>query len=110
MATGDRNNYSGEFSFTAPSGGVTKGKLYQFGSGLIVVARQTADAAATFIGATEVLVQLFGPRPDRVTIGTGGLAAVTGTPDESDNKVAIMRTVKDFRTVMSKLGMAVAAT
>ena len=60
--------------------------------------------------ATEVLVQLFGPRPDRVTIGTGGLADVTGTPGSTTNKLAIMRTVKDFRTVMSKLGMAVAAT
>jgi hypothetical protein len=77
------------------------------GSSAVPMGRAIAAASAA---ATEVLVELFPQRPAAVTISTGGLAAVTGTPGAATNKLAIMATVKDFRTVMTKLGMAAAAT
>ena len=54
MAAGDRDNYSGDLTYTAPSGGVTRGKIYKISS-TWVVARETKDAAASFIGATGVV-------------------------------------------------------
>jgi hypothetical protein len=55
MATaGDRDNYSGDAVYTAPTGGVTRGEIYNI-SGIYVVARETADAAASFVGATGVV-------------------------------------------------------
>jgi len=50
MAVGDRINNNGDGLFTAPTGGVTRGKIYKIGDKQ-VVARQTVDAAATFLGA-----------------------------------------------------------
>mgnify|MGYP001132203551 CR=1 FL=1 len=99
MSTGDRNNYSGEFSFTAPTGGVTKGKLYQVGSGLIVVARQTVDAGATYTGATE------GRLTVTKTAGTG-ITFVVGSKVYFDSNTA---TVTDVATSNTHCGYALAA-
>ncbi len=33
FAAGDRSNFSGDVSFTAPTGGYTRGKIYQLSSG-----------------------------------------------------------------------------
>lgn len=51
MAAGDGINYSGVETYTAPTGGVTRGKIYLI-SGTYVVATETASAAATFLGRT----------------------------------------------------------
>ena len=51
MAAGDGINYSGVAEYTAPTGGVTRGKIYLL-SGTSVVASETANAAATFRGRT----------------------------------------------------------
>lgn len=53
-SAGDRDNYSGDKSYTAPTGGVIRGKIYLI-SGTYVVARETKDAAAAFIGGTGVI-------------------------------------------------------
>ena len=50
LAAGEKDNFSGVMDFTAPSGGVTKGKTYQIASGVLVVALETAAAAASFAG------------------------------------------------------------
>lgn len=50
MSAGDRDNYSGDLSLTAPTGGVVKGKVYAI-SNSYVVARETKDAAAAFLAA-----------------------------------------------------------
>lgn len=54
MAAGDRDNYSGDSTYVAPTGGVTRGKIYLV-SGKYVVARSTALAAATYLGGTGVI-------------------------------------------------------
>jgi predicted RecA/RadA family phage recombinase len=45
--TGTRDNSSGVLSLTAPTGGVTQGKIYSIGN-MLVVAMETASATATF--------------------------------------------------------------
>jgi predicted RecA/RadA family phage recombinase len=50
MATGDRVNFSGDLTFTAPTGGVTRGKIYN-DEDIYVVARETADATEEYLGA-----------------------------------------------------------
>jgi hypothetical protein len=40
-AAGDRQNFSGDMSFTAPGGGYTRGNVYQLGTGAYAVARET---------------------------------------------------------------------
>ena len=48
VAPGERDNFSCEINVTIPSGGYTKGLMYQFvDDGIFVVARETKDAAAT---------------------------------------------------------------
>lgn len=47
---GDRDNNSGDLTFTAPGGGVVKGKMYKIQE-TYVVARETAAAGASFLGA-----------------------------------------------------------
>ena len=54
MAAGDRDNYSGDLLFVAPTGGVTRGRIY-LNSGKYVVARSTALAGATYIGGGGVI-------------------------------------------------------
>lgn len=62
--SGDRDNFSGDITVTAPTGGYTRGKMYAVENSH-VVARQTVDAAAS------CLVALRGPVwVDKVT-GTG---------------------------------------
>jgi hypothetical protein len=53
-SAGDRDNYSGDSSYTAPTGGVTKGKIYLI-SGTYVVARETVAVGLPFIGGTGVI-------------------------------------------------------
>ena len=50
MSAGDRQNFSGDLQLTAPTGGVVRGKIYLI-SGVYVVARETAAAGASFLGA-----------------------------------------------------------
>lgn len=57
MANGDRTNFSGDLSFTAPTGGVTRGKIYLI-SGVYVVARETVAAGAAFLGAVQGAVKV----------------------------------------------------
>lgn len=64
MSAGDRQNFSGDLSLTAPSGGVTRGKIYLI-SGIYVVARETAAAGAKFLGAVN------GPVVVEKAAGTG---------------------------------------
>jgi hypothetical protein len=54
VSPGERDNFSGEINVTIPSGGYTKGLIYQFvDDGIFVVARETKDAAATgLVGVT----------------------------------------------------------
>lgn len=52
MAVGDRPNFSGDLSLTAPTGGVTRGLIYLI-QGVYVVARETASAAAAFAAAVR---------------------------------------------------------
>ena len=72
MSAGQRDNFSGEETFTAPTGGVTKGKLYQIASGMIVVARETADAAATFLAGVEGVYDVTKATSTGVTFSKGG--------------------------------------
>ena len=51
MAQGDRANFSGDVLLTAPTGGVVRGQIYLIGDSYWV-ARETADAAATFLAAS----------------------------------------------------------
>lgn len=65
MAAGDRNNSSGDISFTAPTGGYTRGKVYQLNSGPWAMARQTKSA-------TEAcLMAILNDQPCEVTKVTG---------------------------------------
>ncbi len=50
-AAGDGVNYSNVLEYTAPTGGVIRGKVYLI-SGQYVVAQETKDAAALFRGRT----------------------------------------------------------
>jgi hypothetical protein len=50
-AAGDGVNYSGVAEYTAPTGGVTRGKIYLI-SGQYVVAQETKDATVAFRGRT----------------------------------------------------------
>jgi hypothetical protein len=54
MAAGDGINYSGVAEYTAPTGGVTRGKIYLI-SGTYVVASETANAGASFLGRTGTM-------------------------------------------------------
>ena len=47
-AVGDRDNFSNDLLLTVPTGGVVKGNIYNI-QNMYVVARQTADAAATAV-------------------------------------------------------------
>ena len=49
---GNRENYEGNLTLTAPVGGVVKGGAYQIGNSL-VVALETAAAAAPFLAAVD---------------------------------------------------------
>lgn len=51
-AAGDRDNFSGDISVTAATGGYTKGKTYLVADSY-VVARETKDAASTCIVAAK---------------------------------------------------------
>lgn len=53
MATGDRNNFSGDISVTAATGGYTRGKIYLIAD-TYWVARETAAAAASCLMAACV--------------------------------------------------------
>ena len=64
MSAGDRQNFSGDLLLTAPTGGVTRGKIYLI-SGVYVVARETAAAGAPFLGAVN------GPVVAEKATGTG---------------------------------------
>jgi hypothetical protein len=54
VAPGERDNFSGEISFTVPSGGYTKGLMYQLvDDGVYAVARETkAENAACLMALT----------------------------------------------------------
>lgn len=52
---GDTDNFNGAASFTAPSGGVTKGLIYNI-TDLYVLARETAAEGASFVGQVSGLV------------------------------------------------------
>ena len=65
---------------------VTKGKSYQFGSGLIAVARQTVDAAATFLGAIEGAVVASKAVTTGVTFAIGGPVYYDATNKLMTNK------------------------
>lgn len=54
VAPGERDNFSGEISFTVPSGGYTKGLMYQLvDDGVFAVARETkAEAASCLMALT----------------------------------------------------------
>lgn len=54
MAAGDGINYSGVAEYTAPTGGVVRGKLYLI-SGMYVMASETAAAGVTFRGRTGLM-------------------------------------------------------
>jgi len=49
---GDRESFSGDLSFTAPAGGVTRGKGYKIGA-TYLVARETAVSGVAFVGAIQ---------------------------------------------------------
>jgi predicted RecA/RadA family phage recombinase len=51
MAQGDRNNFSGDVTLTAPTGGVVRGQIYLIGDAYWV-ARETADAGDSFLAAS----------------------------------------------------------
>lgn len=50
-SAGARDNFSGDLSFTTPSGGYTAGSVYQLNSGAYGVARQTTSAGAACLVA-----------------------------------------------------------
>lgn len=52
LAAGDRDNFEGDLSLTTPTGGVTKGLMYNIGASY-VVARETKDAAAAGLFAVR---------------------------------------------------------
>lgn len=52
FAVGDRDNFSGDISVTAPTGGYTRGKLYLV-SGMHMVARETKSAAEVCLMAVR---------------------------------------------------------
>jgi hypothetical protein len=54
VSPGERDNFSGEISFTTPSGGYTKGLMYQIvDDGVFAVARETkAEGAACLMALT----------------------------------------------------------
>ena len=57
MSAGDRSNFSGDLSLTAPTGGVTRGSLYLI-SGVYVMARETASAGDSFLAAVTGPVEV----------------------------------------------------
>lgn len=54
IRAGQRDNYSGDQSLTAPTGGVVKGNLYLIGSSYWV-ARETKSAGAAFLAANPAV-------------------------------------------------------
>ena len=54
MAAGDGINYSGVSEYVAPTGGVTRGKIYLI-SGTYVVASETAAVSVVFRGRTGLM-------------------------------------------------------
>ncbi len=96
MAAGDRTNFSGDLELTAPTGGVTRGKVYNVEDSY-VVARETADAAATFLAAVEGAVT--------VTKATG-----TGKSFAKGDKVYALSNVADVAgTGAAFMGYALSA-
>lgn len=69
MSTGDRVNFSGDLPFTAPVGGVIRGRCYKINE-TYIVARETAAAGATFLGA------IFGPVTATKATGAGTAFAI----------------------------------
>lgn len=69
MAAGDRCNFSGDVSFTAPSGGYTRGLIYQV-TDCYAVARETVAATAS------CLMALRGPVTVTKNTGTGKSFAI----------------------------------
>lgn len=67
MTAGQRENYSGDVSVTAPTGGYTKGSIYQLASGAYAVALETVAAGSACLMAL--------PGSDRTVRAT----KVTGT-------------------------------
>lgn len=65
MAVGERDNFSGDFVVTAPTGGYTKGLIYALASGEYVVARQSVSAGA------DCLVAAITDQPIEVTKNSG---------------------------------------
>lgn len=57
MAAGDKDNFSGELSFTAPSGGVVTGLLYSIGE-TPVVARETKAENLAFLGGVSGVYEI----------------------------------------------------
>jgi predicted RecA/RadA family phage recombinase len=57
MPAGDRDNFNGDLEFTAPTGGVTRGRIYLI-SGVYVAARNTAAATEKFLGAVVGAVEV----------------------------------------------------
>jgi len=64
MPQGDRDNFNGDLTLTAPSGGVVRGRIYLI-SGVYVVARETKDATEQFLAA------VCGPVVVQKSAGTG---------------------------------------
>lgn len=69
-AAGDRDNFDGNITVTAPTGGYTKGLVYQLGSGAFAVALQTVLAGASCAMALQ------GPVWVSKTAATGKTMAV----------------------------------
>ena len=69
MSAGDRANFSGDLEVTAPTGGVTRGSIYTI-EDKQVVAREDADAAASFKAAFQGAVTVT------KATGTGKVFAV----------------------------------
>lgn len=81
-ATGDRDNFNGDFTFTAPTGGVVKGEIKQVGSGLIVVARESAAATATYLAAVQGRVTVNKDAATGITFAVGAKVYADVSKDE----------------------------
>ncbi len=69
---GNRDNYSGDLTFTAPAGGVVRGGAYQIEDSL-VVAREDADAGASFLGVMDGPVSVSKETDAGSACAAGGL-------------------------------------
>lgn len=104
---GDRDNYSGDISVTAPSGGYTRGLMYALNDSN-VVARETAAEGAACLIATHGPVKVTKDTTAGSACTVGGLVYLD--VDNANNKVTGAAGTSNTRAGIALEAAADAAT